>query len=198
MMQTIELGQHAYLELWQRWLAAEDADALFAALSTQVPWQERTIRVYGRDVLQPRLVAWIGDADAVYTYSGTRHEPAPWIPALAALRARLNRELGLAFNGVLCNLYRDGRDSMGMHRDAEPELGPDPIVASISLGAVRRFSLRHRRGPAHGKLDLMLAHGSLLLMRGTTQRYYRHGVPKAAGLAAARINLTFRELQSFR
>ncbi len=194
-MQTIGLSDGAYLELWRDWLSVE-ADALFAELAQEVPWRQRAIRVYGRETMQPRLVAWIGEPQAVYTYSGARHEPLAWTPALARLRARLVRELALPFNSVLCNLYRDGRDSMGMHRDAEPELGPDPIVASVSLGAVRRFCLRHRRGPAHGKLDLELEHGSLLVMRGTTQRHYRHGIPKAPGLDAARINLTFRDVKS--
>jgi alkylated DNA repair dioxygenase AlkB len=185
-MERIALEDGAYLELDAHWLP--DADATLAALMREVPFEARAIKLFGREVMQPRLVAWIGDPEAVYTYSGVRHQPLPWTPTLAALRARL----ALPFNSVLCNLYRDGRDSMGLHSDSEPELGPDPVVASISLGAPRRFQLRHRHG-AH-KLTLTLPHGSLLLMRGPTQRFYRHAVPKEPALTTPRVNLTFRRI----
>lgn len=195
-MQRIELGEGAYLELTEHWLEPADAAATFAALRDEVPWEARAIRVFGRAVMQPRLVHYVGDADAAYTYSGVRHEPSAWTPTLAALRARLGAALGIAFNAVLCNLYRDGRDAMGMHRDAEPELGPDPVIASISLGATRRFVLRARGEVAPAKLDLWLASGSLLVMRGSTQRHYRHGLPRANAVRDARINLTFRSVFS--
>jgi alkylated DNA repair dioxygenase AlkB len=191
-VQRIELGEGAYLELDEHWLAPAEAEAAFAAVSAEVSWEARAIRVFGREVMQPRLVRYVGDPDAAYTYSGVRHEPAPWTPALARLRAQLRGDLGIAFNAVLCNLYRDGRDAMGMHSDAEPELGPEPVIASVSLGATRRFLLRSRRGVAPEKLDLWLPSGSLLVMRGTTQRQYRHGLPRAASVRAPRINLTFR------
>jgi alkylated DNA repair dioxygenase AlkB len=188
-MQRIELRDGAYLELDPHWLA--DPAAVQSALMREIPFGARAIKLFGRQVMQPRLVAWIGDANAVYTYSGVRHEPLPWTPALAALRAQLQHS-GLTFNSVLCNLYRDGRDSMGFHSDSEPELGPDPLVASLSLGATRRFQLRHRT--AEHKLELPSTHGSLLLMRGTTQRFYRHAVPREPAITAARINLTFRRI----
>lgn len=195
-MRRIELSEGAYLELTLQWLSPAQADIVQAALRTEVPWQARAIRLFGRAVMQPRLVCWIGDPEAVYTYSGVLHEPLPWTPTLHALRARLQAELSLSFNSVLCNLYRDGDDSMGMHSDSEPELGKDPVVASLSLGATRRFVLRHKRGPAHGKLDLALDHGSLLVMRGTTQHVYRHGLPKLRTPTQERINLTFRRVQA--
>lgn len=191
-MERIDLGEGAYLELHETWL--HDADGCFEALLDELPWEARTIRLFGREVLQPRLTAWVGEPEAVYTYSGTRHTPLPWTPTLATLRARLTAELGLPLNSVLCNLYRDGRDAMGMHSDDEPELGAEPVVVSLSLGATRRFLLRHRRGPERGKLDLALRHGSLLVMRGPTQRLYRHGVPREPRLSAPRINLTFRQV----
>lgn len=191
-MRTIDLGDGAYLELDEAFLTPQAASALLAALGAEVAWEARAIRVFGRAVMQPRLVSYVGDPEAAYTYSGVRNEPRPWTPALAGLRARLVAACAIPFNAVLCNLYRDGRDAMGMHSDAEPELGPDPVVASLSLGATRRFVLRHRRGAAHGALDLPLAAGSLLVMRGTTQRHYRHGVPRVPGLSEPRINLTFR------
>ncbi|HEX5658639.1 MAG TPA: alpha-ketoglutarate-dependent dioxygenase AlkB, partial [Polyangiales bacterium] len=182
-MQRIELQDGAYLELDPEWLP--EADAVQLALMREIPFEARAIKLFGREVMQPRLVAWVGDAEAVYAYSGVRHEPLPWTPTLRALRAKLAQS-DLAFNGVLCNLYRDGRDSMGLHSDSEPELGPDPIVASLSLGATRRFQLRHRR--SDHALEVALTHGSLLVMRGTTQRFYRHAVPKQRTNTAPRIN----------
>ena len=194
-MQRIELGEGAYLEWCEGWLEPGSAEPTLGALLREVPWAARPIRIFGREVLQPRLVSWHGEPEAEYTYSGVLQRPLAFTPTLTRLRERLVAELDVPFNSVLCNLYRDGRDSMGMHSDAEPELGHDPIVASLSLGAARKFTLRHRRGPAHGKLDLWLTSGSLLVMRGTTQHVYRHGVPKVAGALGARVNLTFRQVQ---
>lgn len=193
-MEQIALEDGGLCELHTRWLNAQDAKLTFTALMAEVPWQARTIQIFGREVLQPRLLAWVGDAEAVYTYSRTRHEPLPWTPVLHELRARVSQVAGIELNSVLCNLYRDGHDSMGFHSDSEPELGPCPIIASLSLGATRRFCLRHRRGPERGKLELRLDDGSLLLMRGTTQRYFRHGVPKEPKILEPRINLTFRRV----
>jgi alkylated DNA repair dioxygenase AlkB len=191
-MERIELSDGAWLELDRAWLSAQRAHDVAEALLREIPFEPRAIRIFGREVMQPRLVAWMGDAEAVYTYSGVRHDPLPWTPTLAALRAELQQRTQLTFNSVLCNLYRDGRDSMGLHSDSEPELGPDPIVASLSLGAPRRFQLRHRK--RDHKLQLTLDDGCLLVMCGTTQSFYRHAVPKQPGLDAARINLTFRRI----
>lgn len=193
-MKRIELPEGALCELYEPWLSPDEAASVFAALHTEVPFESRTIRIFGREIAQPRLVAWVGDADAVYTYSRTRNEPLPWPPFLHALRTRVAAVAGVEVNSVLCNLYRDGQDSMGMHSDNEPELGSDPIIASLSLGATRKFCLRHRRGAARGKLDLPLSDGSLLIMRGSTQRHYRHGVPKEPNVTMPRINLTFRRV----
>jgi alkylated DNA repair dioxygenase AlkB len=195
-MERIALSDGGVCELHARWLNAREAKHAFTALMAEVSWQSRTIQIFGREVLQPRLVSWVGDAEAVYTYSRTRHEPWPWTKVLHELRTRVSQVAGIELNSVLCNLYRDGRDSMGFHSDSEPELGPDPIIASLSLGATRRFCLRHRDHPARDKLELALDDGSLLLMRGTTQRYYRHGVPKEPKILEPRINLTFRRVLS--
>ena len=172
--------------------STERAD-LFAALHTAIPWVRREIRMFGRSVLEPRDTAWIGDAGAVYTYSGRVNEPQPWPAVLSQLRAAVCDAAGVAFNGVLCNLYRDGSDSMGMHSDAEPELGTNPVIASLSLGATRRFQLRHRKR-RDAKLDIDLLAGSLLIMSGARQLHYRHGVPKQPSVTEPRINLTFRKI----
>ncbi|MBB5014477.1 alpha-ketoglutarate-dependent dioxygenase AlkB family protein [Rehaibacterium terrae] len=175
------------------WLCAAEADALFAALREGIAWERHRIRLFGREVDSPRLSCWIGDPGAAYTYSRTRFAPHPWPPALAALRGRVSAAAGECFDSVLANLYRDGADGMGWHSDDEPALGPAPVIASLSLGAARRFVLRHRRDQAR-QLALELPHGSLLVMRGATQRHYRHALPKTARPVGARINLTFRRI----
>ena len=191
--QHIDL-EGADLELDRAWLSPAQADALFATLRDEIAWETHRIRLFGREVDSPRLSSWIGDPDATYTYSRTRFEPRPWPEALLPIRARLRSETGVDFNSVLANLYRDGRDAMGWHSDSEPELGAQPVIASLSLGAMRRFVLKDRDDPAR-KLALELSSGSLLLMRGDTQRHYRHALPRTAIPVGARINLTFRRIE---
>lgn len=182
-------------ELWfiRDWLPRDEADALQAELRMAIAWRTHRIRIFGREVDSPRLSCWIGDPGAVYTYSRTRFEPEPWPAVLVAIRDRLRTRLGLEANSVLANLYRDGRDRMGWHSDDEPELGPAPEIASLSLGATRRFLFksREKRG---SRLALDLPHGSLLLMRGQTQRLYRHALPGTRWAVDERINLTFRRI----
>ncbi len=137
----------------------------------------------------------MGEPGVVYSYSGMRHEPQPWPDLLRPIRDRLVRETGVAFNSVLANLYRDGRDCMGWHSDDEPELGMRPVIASLSLGATRRFVLKHRRDPER-KLAFDLSHGSLLVMRDDTQEDYRHALPRTSKPVGPRINLTFRRILS--
>lgn len=176
---------------------AAEAQVWFTRLQAEIPWQRHRLRIFGREVDAPRLSSWIGDADAVYTYSGTRFVPHAWTTACAELREALLGRCGARFNSVLCNLYRDGRDSMGWHSDDEAELGPEPLIASLSFGAVRRFRLRHRRD-ATQRLDIDLPSGSLLLMAGATQRNYRHGLARTARPVGARMNLTFRRIDAGR
>jgi alkylated DNA repair dioxygenase AlkB len=167
------------------------ADDQMARLTRDIDWQQHHLRLFGRDVPAPRLSCWMGDADAVYTYSRTRFEPQPWTPVVATLRDDLCDRLGVRFNSVLANLYRDGRDSMGWHSDDEPELGPQPLIASLSFGAARTFRLR-ARATRETALSIELAHGSLLVMGGDTQALYQHALPQRARVSGARINLTFR------
>ena len=174
------------------WLAPDEASDLFDALLAGLRWENHIVRLFGREHPSPRLSCWIGDPGARYRYSGVSREPRPWTSPLAALRRRLRDSLGVDFDSVLANLYRDGRDAMGWHADDEPELGPEPMVASVSLGATRRFVLRHRDGAPRLALDLPA--GSLLLMQGTTQAYYRHALPRTARPVDSRINLTFRRI----
>jgi len=183
----------ADLRLWPAAFAPEEADDLFARLCREITWAEEEVVIFGERRRVPRLVAWHGEAGASYTYSGARHEPRPWTAALSEIRSRVQELTGHSFNSVLLNRYRNGRDGMGWHADQEPELGREPVIASVSLGATRRFRLRHRRNRAD-PVALALAHGSLLLMAGATQHHWLHAVPKTATPVGERINLTFRRI----
>jgi alkylated DNA repair dioxygenase AlkB len=173
----------------------EDSDVLLAVLNREIQWEQHRLRLFGREIDAPRLSCWVGDPGAVYVYSRTRFEPHAWTPALASLRDDLRNRFDLRFNSVLANFYRNGRDSTGWHSDDEPELGREPVIASLSFGAVRRFRFRSRE-TRRVALAIDLAPGSLLVMRGATQRLYQHDLPKTAAAVGARVNLTFRTIRN--
>lgn len=186
------IDEDGELDLIAGFLPSTETADLRSRLFAELVWHGEEISIFGRRVAVPRLLCWYGDAGAVYRYSGVSHEPRPWIETLAGLRTRVEIFIGRSFNSVLCNLYRDGRDSMGWHADDEPELGDRPFIASLSLGAERLFRIRHRRT---GKtLDVPLRDGDLLLMGGTLQCHWKHSVPKTAKPCGERINLTFRQV----
>lgn len=178
------------VELHPDVLPAAEADRLFSSLMREVAWRQEIATIMGRRVPVPRLTAWYGEAG--YVYSGIRHEAAPLTPALLELRAIAARLAGQPFNSVLLNLYRHGRDSVSWHADDEAGLGREPLIASLSLGAERKFQFRHRR--TKERIDVMLPHGSCLLMGGATQHHWLHQIPKTARPTGPRINLTFRRM----
>lgn len=163
---------------------------IMARLVAETDWREESITLWGKQFLQPRLTAWHGEAS--YTYSGLTMQALPFSPLLQEIRHAVETACGRSFNSVLLNYYRHERDSMGMHSDDEPELGLDPAIASLSFGATRALSLRHKRSRRTFKLDL--TDGSLLLMAGTTQANWSHGVNKATRSLGPRLNLTFRKI----
>lgn len=173
-------------------LAPAEAAALLAELTATVAWRQEPIRLFGKQVMQPRLTAWYGDPAATYRYSGLQLEPLPWLPVLQNLREQVEAAAGTRFNSVLLNLYRSGQDSMGYHADNEPELGLAPAIASLTLGATRTFRFKPRPAVAAEALSLPLTSGSLLLMRGPTQQNWLHALPKTARPVGPRLNLTFR------
>lgn len=189
-----DTAEFAGIRFLPRWLQAAQADALWLALQREVSWDIHRIRMFGRYVDSPRSSCWIGDAHARYRYSGMTFVPRPWTPTLQMLRTRLRDQGFGEFNSVLLNHYRDGSQYMGWHSDDERELGPEPVIASLSLGAPRRFLLRRRDSPAH-RIEFLLGHGDLLLMEGASQRDYQHALPKMARVQQERINLTFRLIQ---
>jgi alkylated DNA repair dioxygenase AlkB len=180
----------ATLRLWRGWLSAAEAAAARRALETEVPWETHTVRIFGRELPAPRRCCWMGEPGAVYRYSAVDYRPHAWTPQVLALKAAIEATTGAPYNSVLLNRYRDGNDSMGLHADDEPELGPEPVIASLSLGATRDFVFRSRQGDSRSVLAL--GDGDLLLMAGATQRHWKHALPKRRGVREPRINLTFR------
>lgn len=174
----------------------------FAALLQDgaVAWRQDRIKMYGREVPIPRLNAWYGDAGLDYSYSGIPMQPESWSDLLAEIRRQVEAAAGHRFTSALINLYRDHEDSVAWHADDEPELGPQPVIASLSLGAAREFQMRHRdfRNNGLATHKMILQPGSLLIMRGDTQKNWLHQVPKrsAAAVDGPRINLTFRKILS--
>jgi alkylated DNA repair dioxygenase AlkB len=184
----LELTEHSFVDYVPCWLDAESATRAFEALRDSLTWEEREIVLFGKRILQPRLIAWAGDTP--YRYSGQTLEARAFPSVLAELRKRVNESTRVEFNHALVNRYRDGNDSMGFHSDDEPELGEHPVVASLSLGATRRFVLEKKRGKERHSLEL--EHGSLLVMRGQCQDEFRHGLPKSKAPVGERINVTWR------
>lgn len=170
-------------------LPAPNADML-ARLIAETDWKSETITLWGKQFLQPRLSAWYGDK--AYSYSGLQLAPQPFTPLQQIIRSAVEAATGATFNSVLLNYYRDGRDSMGMHSDDEAELGPAPVIASVSFGAARTFVLRHKASGE--RLRIALSDGSLLLMAGSLQKHWSHGINKTAKALGARVNLTFRRI----
>ena len=176
----------------QQFYAKEKADAYFQKLFGQLDWQQEELFIYGRRLKVPRLMAWYGDDDAHYRYSGVDHLPQTWTEDLLAIKNDVDERCGQSFNSVLANLYRNGQDSMGCHADNEKELGLNPIIASLSFGDSRFLRFRHNK--TRQKLEVELAHGDLLLMAGDLQHNWRHELPKSKKTKLPRINLTFRRI----
>lgn len=169
------------------------ADELFSTLIDEPFWESRSITMFGKKVMQPRMVGFQGDFGVSYAYSGNCFHAEPWHEDLHVLKEKIEQKAEARFNCVLLNLYRDGRDSMGWHSDDEAELGLCPTIASVTLGARRRFILRSK-ADKRKKMKIEPASGSLIIMRGDVQRYWQHALPRTARCSSPRINLTFRQI----
>jgi len=176
------------------WLSDEDQQYYFSLLLQELAWKTEKLMIAGRQVQSPRLVAWYGNPGITYRYSGVSYEALPWPTALLALKQKLCDEFAARINSVLANLYRNGRDSVGWHADSEPELGKNPVIFSLSLGASRFFDYR-LRDKSRPRQRIELQPGSLLIMQGAFQQYWLHQVPKQLKIAEPRINLTFRYIE---
>lgn len=183
----------ADIRFMHRFLDPPTSRRYFNKLMDETPWSQPIIRVWGKEHRQPRLSCWYGEPDAIYRFSGKTFHPHPWTSTLRNLLPAVQAATGFRFNSVLLNLYRDGDDSMGMHSDNEAELGPLPVIASLSLGDTRLFKFKHRQYHTTSK-SIALTDGSLLLMAGRTQECWLHGVRKERHNVGPRINLTFRNI----
>lgn len=183
----------AELEYFPHFLNTEKADLLLKKLLKEVPWQQQNIKLFGKEIPQPRLTAFYAEQGISYTYSGLQLQPNNFSTELWELKQKTQELSGFDFNTCLANLYRHGNDSMGWHADDEKVLGKNPVIASISLGGIRRFQFKHKTNKDL-KESIELQHGSLLIMKGSMQHFWKHQLPKTKKEVAPRINLTFRKI----
>ena len=169
----------------------QESAGLMQKLRATIQWKQETIQMYGKLLNTPRLTAWYGENSKTYAFSGKKYDPHPWTPELLFIRQRVEQAAGMAFNSVLLNDYRNGNDSVSWHADDEPELGLNPVIASLSFWQARRFDVRHKQDHKL-KYSVELENGSLLIMKGDLQHNWEHQVPKSAKAINERINLTFR------
>lgn len=183
------------VQLVPEFLSSADADRVYALLERLPGWKQDHIRVYGKTHPLPRLHRWFADSGEKYRWSGIDMQPEPFPPLVRDVLRRLREESGVEFNTALGNLYRSGADAVSWHSDDEPDLGPDPVIASLSLGATRRFLLR-KKEDHHATISFELTHGSLVWMSGPTQRVWEHSIPKTSRSVGPRVNLTFRSIRA--
>lgn len=189
--ETVHLQNGEYIYI-PGFFNRERSDELLEILKESIKWNQESMNMYGRQVLFPRLTAWYGDNDKPYSFSGITLDPHPWTDELSEIKTRIEPVAETKFNSVLLNLYRNGNDSISWHTDAEKELGENPIIASVNFGAERVFQLRHIK--TGERKDILLEHGSLLVMKGELQHYWQHQIPKSKKVDRERINLTFRTI----
>ncbi|SDR65770.1 Alkylated DNA repair dioxygenase AlkB [Gramella sp. MAR_2010_147] len=184
----------AELEYFPDFLNEREADHIYEFLLTLQDWKQDKIKLFGKEILQPRLTALFGEKGKSYKYSGLEMFPKEFPEELLKIKRKCEAiDQGIKFNVCLANLYRDGKDSMGWHADDEKELGKNPVIASLSLGTERIFHLKHKN-ISTARHKIRLQHGSLLMMKGTTQEFWKHQLPKTKKIVSPRINLTFRRI----
>lgn len=194
--ETLNLGD-SQIDEYPTAFASEQAQNLKQLLMEATPWHQASIVIAGATKLVPRLQCWMGDSESRYGYSGIRLSPEPWSEPVNLIRSRIHELTGLNFNSVLLNYYRNGQDSVAWHADDERELGPNPVIASVSLGAERDFQLCPKGSTSRAvKARLTLRNGSLLVMGKDIQNKWLHQVPKAKSVSEPRVNLTFRNIYS--
>ncbi len=174
----------------------KEAEAYFKNLMENVNWQHDEVMIFGKKIVTGRKTAWYGDEEFEYTYSKVTKKASLFIPDLIPLKQEVEKVTNLSFNSCLLNLYHSGEEGMSWHSDAEAELGKEPAIASVSLGAQRKFVMKHKASGE--KIELQLEPGSLLLMAGETQKYWLHSLPKTKKVKEPRINLTFRNIKKWK
>ena len=185
------------VELIEDFLSANEADQLLTELTNRLEWRQDTINLYGKSHPIPRLQCFVASQGVRYRYSNLTMEGRGFPTVLQSIKDKIESAANHSFNAVLCNLYRDGQDSMGWHSDNEPELGERPVIASLSLGSTRTFRFRDLSTKKE-TVDFELSHGSLLVMNAGVQKDWEHSVPKRLRIKQPRINLTFRLIEPTR
>ncbi|MBR9861161.1 alpha-ketoglutarate-dependent dioxygenase AlkB [bacterium] len=183
-------GSEGEVEYYPGYLHTAAADDLYSTLLNEDCWLQDSIQMFGKRITPKRLYAFMGDRDFSYTYSQNEHRATPWLAELTPIKDRMNREFDVQLNCCLLNLYKNGTEYMGWHSDNEPEMRSSPLIASLSLGASRKFKLKHRK--SQEEVEIMLEHGSLLIMKHPLQDFWKHALPKMLKVKEPRINLTFR------
>ena len=187
----------ADIEIFENHFEENQAHALLKSLESSIPWHQNKIKFYGKESLVPRLESWHGDSGMSYTYSGITMHAKPWTDDLLEIKQSIEPFAKTTFNSVLINFYRDGKDRVAWHSDDEKELGKNPVIGSVSLGAERKFKLRHKRFKENQlRHEILLGNGSFLLMTGPIQHNWLHEIPRTAKPIGPRINLTFRVIKS--
>lgn len=189
-LHQIRDGEYIFI---QNFFDTDTANKYLKQLLENIEWKQESMNMFGKRIPFPRLTAWYGEEGKNYSYSGVTHQPLPWSKELLEIKQKIEEVSDTSFNSVLLNLYRNGNDSMSWHTDAEPELGRNPIIASINFGDSRNFHLRHMK--TKEKIEIELTHGSLLVMQGELQHHWQHQVPKTKKSSQPRINLTFRRIK---
>ena len=177
-----------------KFFSPDESNRFLESLFCGIKWKQETARMFGREIQIPRLTAWYGDPGKIYAYSGITHRPHPWTEDLREIKSRIEEVADCTFNSVLINRYRNGKDSVSWHSDDEPELGTNTVIGSVSFGETRRFQFKHKEDPSQ-RVTIDLVHGSFLLMKGPTQHFWLHQIPKSKNPIGERINLTFRVIR---
>ncbi len=184
---TLNGGEYIHID---NFFGIAESKQYLEVLTDTIKWKQESMQMYGKQVLFPRLTAWYGDTGMDYSFSGITFEPHPWTQELLSIKSKIETQTVANFNSVLLNRYRGGQDSMSWHTDAEKELGRNPVIASVNFGASRKFQLKHMQ--TDERVEILLTHGSLLIMQGEMQHHWLHQVPKTKKKIGERINLTFR------
>jgi|TARA_B110000211_G_scaffold48848_1_gene53085 alkylated DNA repair dioxygenase AlkB len=186
----IQDGEYIYIP---DFYSGNKANVYLKALMEKIEWKQESMNMYGKQILFPRLTSWYGESDKPYSFSGITLNPHPWSEELIKIKKDIEPLSHVKFNSVLLNRYRNGNDSISWHTDAEKELGVNPVIASVNFGAERTFQLKHIE--TKERIDIILKHGSLLIMKGKLQHFWQHQVPKTKKIKTERINLTFRVIK---
>ena len=173
------------------WFTEKESDSFLKTFIRTIPWEQRLVKMWDKELLTPRLTAWYGDPNTDYSFTGLKLDPMPWTDELLQIKAKVEPMAGIKFNSVLLNYYRDGNDSVAWHSDKENVLGKNPVIASVSFGQVRSFDIRNKTDHSE-KYSVKLEHGSFLLMKAGLQEHWEHRIAKSVKPVKPRINLTFR------